>query len=977
MQAPAIGTEPVAFLVAIDANGTGGLNPSVGVPLNVSGEVSISAFNDNLFDKHYTPADANNTVKFNSNMILSGATLLPGSASVTLQISKLQLFQIKSPLIPLFTLGIPGVADVSAGIKFQFGATLSRRVKLGTDPTDATSATAYFDSLGVMSPTFIEPSVTASATVSGQVQVAGLDVASLSGTVGLELDFIAGLDNSNPDAVFSPSDALNNLAFDIDAKLTVGLAASVAIIGNVWTYNWSDDLGNIVNTVSHGIFLTDPPSMAPGAFIAPGQSPSAPPAAVPPPTNVTITGSSLVVAYPIDPNPQIVIDNSVMNGKALSVQLVNVGTSTAPEANLSVATRTGGTWSAMSNLSENNDVSNPQLALSHDGSGTPAVLVYQVDKVPGSPATQTVDQRFDSEEIAYRYYNGTSWSSETALTNDSLYDYEPQVAFNSSGAGVLAYVHNTDSVPVNSSGNFDANSDDVDVSIWNPSTHSFGAPAVLGTAGDGIADTSPAAFVDASGNKYVVWLRGSGTSTQLMYSVNSGSGWSAPAQLQLPGLPAGGTFNNVAIGSDGTGRVDVVFSYSVVNADGTLSTTLFNRIATTATFGSSQPVVQLASNANFSGLHTASAPSGAMVVYWQQSDGQSDQIEEATVLNGVESGPTQLSDDPNLATKPSIAVDGSGTVQVLYDNTIPYGGSSQGTTSDPQVGTPLASGVFSSSVQDLPQLTFTSGLSFGIQSGAVATSGSTVTGTAVVANRGLVAAGVTITAYDGVPGTTGATVVGTPVTINLQPGASYSYSQAFTVLAGTNSYSVQLTTSGSQAFNTTENTSTTTLTGLVDLVATSLTDDVQSPPQGSAQTLQGTIQNDSNLAAGPFTVTLYQGDPLSPQLGLTVLATQNFTTGLAANSSTLLDFAVTISAAAADDVYTMVVDSGGGLMESNENNNEARYELDYRGDPAIAAAQGAPSDGDSLEFRQLQQRAGNRQRHQPGPVRWSRQQRSG
>ena len=153
---------------------------------------------------------------------------------------------------------------------------------------------------------------------------------------------------------------------------------------------------------------------------------------------------------------------------------------------------------------------------------------------------------------------------------------------------------------------------------------------------------------------------------------------------------------------------------------------------------------------------------------------------------------------------------------------------------------------------------------------------------------------------------------------------------------------MQVTTTGSQAFDTTENTSTTTLTGLVDLVATQLTDDVQSPPQGSAQTLQGFIQNASNLAAGPFTVTLYLGDPLSPQLGLTVLATQNFTNGLAANTSTMLSFPVTIPSGAADDVYTMVVDSGGALVESNENNNEARYELDYRGDPAIAAAQTAP-----------------------------------
>lgn len=946
VQAPGIGTEPVAFLVAIDANGTGGLNPGEGVPLTVSGEVSLSAFNDNIFDKHYTPADLGGTVKFNSNFILSGATLLPGSASVTLQIDNLQLFQIKSPLIPLITLGIPGVLAVDTGVQFQFGATLSAGAKIGTNPADATSATAYFDSLGLMSPTFIDPVVSASATVSGQVDVLGLDVAKLSGTVGLSLNFVAGLDNSDPDAVFSPSDAAHNLAFDINAQLNIGLAASIPIIGNIWTYNYTQDLGNIVNTVQHGIFLTDPPSTATGKFIAPGTGPGSGVVSDVVPDEqdlsiIPISGTSLVGAYPIDPSPQIVINNSVTNGTGLSVQLVNVGTSGAPEANLSVATRTSGTRSGMTTLSENNDVATPQLALTHDRGGTPAVVVYDLDKVPGSPSTQTVNQRFDSEDIAYRYYNGTSWSSESVLTNDNLYDSEPQAAFNAGGAGVLAFVHNSDGAPMNSSGVFDANSNDVEVSVWNPSTHSFGAPVVLGTAGDGVSDSSPSTFVDASGDKYAVWIRGSGTSNQLMYSVNNGSGWSAPAQLPLAGMPTGGTFNNVAMGSDGAARVDVMFSYSVINADGTVSTTLFNRPATTASFTSSQPVVQLANDSNFSGLRTTNSPNGAMVVYWQQSTGQADQIEEATILNGVESGPTQISDDPNLATSPSLAVDGSGTVQLLYDNAIPYGGSSQGTSSDPQVGAPLAPGVFSSSVQDLPQLTFTSGLSFPVDTGAAAASGSSVTGTAVIANRGLVAAHVTITAYNGIPGN-GGTAVGTPQTIDLQPGASYDVSQAFTILAGSNTYSLLLTTPGGQAFDSSENVSSATLSGRADLVATGLTNNVVSPQPGSAQTLQGSVQNASTTPVGPFSVTLYQGDPLSPQFGVTALATQSVA-GLAAMQSTVLNFLVTLPAGAGDNVYTMVVDSGDVVTESNKNNNEARYELDVPGDPAISAPAPTPA----------------------------------
>ncbi len=110
-----------------------------------------------------------------------------------------------------------------------------------------------------------------------------------------------------------------------------------------------------------------------------------------------------------------------------------------------------------------------------------------------------------------------------------------------------------------------------------------------------------------------------------------------------------------------------------------------------------------------------------------------------------------------------------------------YEGTSQGNPTDLSVGTPMVAGVASSSIQNLPQLTFTQGLTFPVVSQTQAAVGSQITGTAIVANRGLASASVTVTAYDGLPGT------GTAISsqsFNLLPGATYNVSQIFTVLAG-------------------------------------------------------------------------------------------------------------------------------------------------------------------------------------------------
>ncbi len=120
----------------------------------------------------------------------------------------------------------------------------------------------------------------------------------------------------------------------------------------------------------------------------------------------------------------------------------------------------------------------------------------------------------------------------------------------------------------------------------------------------------------------------------------------------------------------------------------------------------------------------------------------------------------------------------------------------------------------------------------------------------------------------------------------------------------------------------------------MDIASTSLTTPSGTATAGQAATLTESFQNESNTAIGPFAVTLYSGDPDSPQLPVTVLATQNVS-GLAASASGSVTFNVTIPPGAGNDVYTAVVDSANAIAESNETNNESRFEVDIQADPAI------------------------------------------
>ncbi len=928
---PFIGDKKNELLVAVSGVGTSGLNPNIDIPLPLTGHIKLVAVDKEMYKKDVPGNYQNGALSFTSQVTLSGRSLVPGSASATMVLKDLQLLNINTPQVPLFKFGVPGIAELNAGIKFGLSAKLNAAAKLGFDPL-AGDVGGYLGSLGVMSPTFIQPEITGTATISGSAEVLGFDVASISGTLGLTITATFGLDNNVPGRIISFGDSLDHTGLKISGELKFNVKAEV-LWYDVYEYNETIPLGDLVNTIDQGIFLTDPPSFSPGKFIGPGALLSRVREGGATPT--IKNGSSLVGAYNINPSPQLVINNSVLNGIAHTIQLTNVGTAGAPLANLAFTKRTGGAWSGLTTISQTTDVSDPKLALTNDGANTPAVVVYNVDKAVGSPATRTVNQRLTNQEIRYRYYDGTNWGSEVVLTNDSGLDSQHSVAFNSSGVGTLAWVHNTSATPVDANGAFAATSNEIKVATWNSATHSWGAPVTLTTGGG--SDSMPTTFVDASGKQHVVWVNTNGGVSQLMFATNTGGVWTAPAVLGVGGLQPGGIFRDVAMGSDGSGRVNVVFSYQSENADGSLSTGLYQRPATTATFTSNLPAVQITQNANYTGLRTTNTPTGALVAYWQQSDGQQNQIFEATISNGVVAGPSQISTSNNVAQSPSAAVDGDGKIQLLYNDATLFGSTANAAPTDPTVGSPTASGVASSSAAMLPQFTFVEPLNFGADNNGIAAVGAPIVGRAKIANRGLATAGVTITARNGPVG--GGTIVSVR-TIQLAPGATYDYSETFTAGAGDQTYSLSMFNI-QQAFNTTENVSTATLRGLTDIQAVSLTNDVSSPAPGSNQTLFATVRNNGSTVAPNFTATLYAGDPNSPQFPLTVVSSQ-VVTGLAANSNRLLSFPVTLGANAGDNIFTVVVDPGEAIEESSELNNRARYEVNFRADPSVSSLDGSP-----------------------------------
>lgn len=948
---PLVGDKDNEFLVELSANGTADLNPTDAVSLPLTGHILLKALDNTIYDQTFDGStQPTDHLTISTTLTVDPHTLDTTAAAVSVQLRNLNLLHFETPEIKLFSFGLPGVASIDAGVKFGLDANLSAGVKVGINPNVLVDPLNAPIRLGLMSPTFIQPSITGSATVEGDLDVLGFNAASLSGTVSLTLQVTFGLDNTDPTKVF-PFDQLP-LSANVDLVLGVHLEADVAIIGSVWSY----DFGPLDFPIGGNNNIITSDAQTGTAMGAIDQLLANPTTTLPTvPTPIIKTGSSAVGGYNLDQHPQIVIDPA--SGKALSIQVVNA--STAPGVtigNLAFAQRSGGLWSAQTVL-PSNDVSSPDLALTHDNTSSTAaaVVVYQATSVAGSPAGLTLNQKLTETQIRYRYFDGKEWGAEQSVTNESLMDAYPSVAFNSKGQGVLAWVHNSNPAPMDNNGNYSRSTQTIEAAVWNPTTHTWSAPMTVSTSA-GVSDAQPATYVDDAGNLYIVWIRDTASANILMYSINSGSGWSAPAVLPITGLVPGGSFGNVAIGRDKLGRVNVLFSYRVQNSDRSVDSRLYNRPTAPAAFTQPAGVEQISQGANFTHLSTTNAADGSLVLYWLREDGINNGVflsvlsRSSTNPSAAWSTPDPLTSTSNLTLAPSLAVDTDGRFQVLYDHIVPQSNGQPRTpappTQEPQVGVPLEPGVGSTSFALLPQLEFASQLGFpALDSGSKDAAGLGVSGNsmgqAIIVNRGQNAAQVTIDAYVGMPAT--GTKINTQQ-ITLSPGASYHYSQMFPISAGTQTYSVLLTSATGEAIPAASEISTVTITGLPELAVVSLAPSVPKPLAGQPITLTADIKNLSNTAVGAFDVSLSGGDPRFPQLPVTLISTQHVQ-GLGGSQDVLLNFPLTLPTAPGDYEWTVLADSGNVIQQSTRAMDAAQYRLGLHADPAIVASGNLPAVG--------------------------------
>jgi hypothetical protein len=928
---PFIGEKKNEFLIEVTASGTAGLDPNEPISMPATGHVLIQVVGVTIFDQTYGQGDVSDHLSFDANVLVSSTTLQAQTVMLSFGLHDLSLAHFETPEIPLVALGIPDVAAIQASLQFGLDVTLNADLTIGIDVSTG--------QLGLMAPTFIKPKITASATVSGEVTVVGIDLAKLSGSVTFGLQVAYGL-NTPAGQLIPFGQFADNSALDLTGTLGGHLEADVFLIGSVWSYDVTafsltyDVFGGQVSGDPSGtITLTEP------------------------------SGSTAVHATDIEAAPNLVIDPS--SGNALYLQTINVAPSgTPPQGNLAFDERTGGNWpTTLTTLSESSYVSGPVLGLTNDQTGTTAaVAVYSA--IDNDPSTLTENQALTMQDLRFRYFDGTNWGSEQTLVADGLYNSDPVLSFNSSGQGVVAWVNNTDTNPINGSGQFDRSSNEIEASIWDPQNHVWSLPQPL--TNNSVSDSQPAVFADPSGNFYLVWLEDTASGNQVMCSIYSGGTWSTPAPLPINGLPANGSISQLAIGSEQAGRIDVLMAYDVPMSDGTALNGLYNRPSTTAGFANPAYVELVASRADFSHLRALQTPDGGLLAYWQQSDGITNDIFASKIgpVTSTWSAPMRLTNDSNpadygglppgsdLPVAPSVAVDTTGNYQVVYqmqsvaDNNNPGMG-----TLDLTTGIPATDGVGTSSDQQAPELYFSKPMVFpdrDVASSGVSTvengagPGTQVAAEAQIVNRGLTADNVELDFFDGMPDS--GTAVGSE-TVTLGPGQTFDISNPFTVLPGTQTYSIEaIALGGTEVTGAIPHVTSATLVGMGDIGVTRTYLSDPKPVTGEQVNVSADVANLGNVPFGSFDVSLYLGDPAiqpNPQ----PIATTTIS-GLDAFGKVTITLPWTVPAGGGSFELSVLADSGDVLQEVTRANNEGHVTVSVLPDAAVIG----PVQADLLDY---------------------------
>jgi len=202
----------------------------------------------------------------------------------------------------------------------------------------------------------------------------------------------------------------------------------------------------------------------------------------------------------------------------------------------------------------------PSLALRADGH---RLLTYVHDDTSKPQGRGT--------EIYSLYWNGSSWSGPTRLTDDAQPDFAPAVAYDGSGTGVAVWERSA--LPAGITPTLDitfARSLEIAAATWNGSAWS----GVVTLTSNSLLDTAPRLAATGDGGAMALWRTTDGedilgTLTHPLtftYAIWNGSAWSAPAAA-LTGLH---DVLDVAFAAYSSTQAALVYA---VDADGVLTTT--------------------------------------------------------------------------------------------------------------------------------------------------------------------------------------------------------------------------------------------------------------------------------------------------------------------------------------------------------------------------------------------------------------------
>ncbi|MCX8023297.1 MAG: hypothetical protein N2745_11060 [Syntrophorhabdaceae bacterium] len=186
----------------------------------------------------------------------------------------------------------------------------------------------------------------------------------------------------------------------------------------------------------------------------------------------------------------------------------------------------GGSWGSEMRLTDNTLWEmDTDVTFLKDGK---ALAVWTSNKLDKNITGNNLHTILKNQDIAYAYYNGTSWSGAGSIINDDFSDGNARVAYDANSNKAMAvWVHNT-----NREDTMDPKGRQLYYSIFDAgaSTPYWSTPAVIPTTDDTAADYMPALASDGEGRFHIVWVKdGDGKIFDL--ADNTKDNWSATGNI--------------------------------------------------------------------------------------------------------------------------------------------------------------------------------------------------------------------------------------------------------------------------------------------------------------------------------------------------------------------------------------------------------------------------------------------------------------